>query len=155
MSAPGYQTILNADIPSIDLDGGAGRLRVIAGSFLGHKGPAHTFTPVELYDLQLKAGKRVALVLPEGHNTSIFVLQGCASVQWVARGRRSGTDCVQAQWLAVTVEAQEDSRLLVMAGEPIDEPIARYGPFVMNTKAELVQAVNDYQAGKMGHLSGR
>ena len=78
MSAPGYQTILNVDIPTIDLDGG--ELRVIAGSFLGHKGPARTFTPIELYDLTLKAGRQVLLTIPEGHNASIFVLQGRASV---------------------------------------------------------------------------
>ncbi len=153
MSPPGYQTILNDDIPSIDLDGGAGRLRVIAGSFLGHKGPAHTFTPVELYDLQMKAGKQVALALPEGHNTSIFVLRGRASVNGSEAAGEAELIVCKREGSVVTVEAQEDSRLLVMAGKPIDEPVARYGPFVMNTKAELVQAVNDYQAGKMGHLA--
>jgi redox-sensitive bicupin YhaK (pirin superfamily) len=155
MSAPGYQTILNAEIPSIDLDGGAGRLRVIAGSFLGHKGPAHTFTPVELYDLQLKAGRRVALALPEGHNTAIFVLQGRASVNGSEEAGEAELIVCKHEGSQVTVEAQESSRLLVMAGEPIQEPIARYGPFVMNTKAELVEAVNDYNAGKMGHLAER
>ena len=153
MSAPGYQTILNAEIPSIDLDGRAGRLRVIAGTFLGKRGPAHTFTPVELYDLQLKAGKRVALALPEGHNTSIFVLQGRASVNGSLEAGEAGLIVCKRDGSQVTIDAHVDSRLLVMAGEPIEEPIARYGPFVMNTKAELVQAVNDYQAGKMGHLS--
>jgi len=155
MSAPGYQTILNADIPAIDLEGGAGRLRVIAGSFLGYKGPAHTFTPVELYDLQMKAGKLVALALPEGHNTSIFVLQGRTSVNGSQAAGEAELIVCRREGSQVTVEARENSRLLVMAGEPINEPIARYGPFVMNTKAELVQAVNDYQAGKMGHLAGR
>jgi redox-sensitive bicupin YhaK (pirin superfamily) len=153
MSTPGYQTILNADVPAIDLDGGAGRLRVIAGSFLGHKGPANTFTPVELYDLQMKAGKQVALVLPEGHNTSIFVLRGRASVNGSEVAGEAELIVCKRERSQVTVEAQEDSRLLVMAGKPIDEPIARHGPFVMNTKAELVQAVNDYQVGKMGHLA--
>jgi redox-sensitive bicupin YhaK (pirin superfamily) len=153
MSAPGYQTILNADIPAIDLDGGGGRLRVIAGSFLGHRGPAHTVTPIELYDLQLKAGERTSLMLPEEHNASLFVLQGRASVNGgQAAGEAELIVCTR-NGSSITVAAHEDSRLLVMAGEPIEEPIARYGPFVMNTKAELVQAVNDYQAGKMGHLS--
>ncbi len=153
MSAPGYQTILRADIPAIDLEGGVGQLRVIAGSFLGHMGPAHTFTPVELYDLQMKAGKQVALALPEGHNTSIFVLQGRASVNGSQTAGEAELIVCKREGSQVTVEAQENSRLLVMAGEPIEEPIARYGPFVMNTKAELVLAVNDYNAGKMGHLS--
>jgi hypothetical protein len=152
MSAPGYQTILNADIPSIALDGGAGQLRVIAGSFLGHRGPARTFTPIELYDLQLKAGTSVSLRLPEGHNASLFVLQGRASVNGSQTAGEAELIVCTKNGSQVAVAAHEDSRLLVMAGEPIDEPIARYGPFVMNTKAELVQAVNDYQAGKMGHL---
>jgi len=153
MSAPGYQTILNADIPTIDLEGGTGRLRVIAGSFLGHKGPARTFTPVELYDLQLKAGKRVALALPEGHNTSIFVLQGRASANGSQAAGEAELIVCTRDGSQVTIDAQENSRLLVMAGEPIEEPIARYGPFVMNTREELIQATQDYQAGKMGHLS--
>ena len=151
MSAPGYQTILNADIPAIALDGG--ELRVIAGSFLGHKGPAHTFTPIELYDLTLKAGRQVRLTMPNGHNTSIFVLQGRVSVNGSRQAGEAELIVSKRDGSQIEIEAQEDSRLLVMAGEPIDEPVARYGPFVMNTKTELVQAVNDYQAGKMGHLA--
>jgi redox-sensitive bicupin YhaK (pirin superfamily) len=153
MSAPGYQTILNADIPSVDLEGGAGRLRVIAGSFLGHKGPAHTFTPIQLYDIQLNAGHRVQLRMPTGHNTSIFVLQGRASVNGSRKAGEAELIVCKRDGSQVTVEAQEESRLLVMSGEPIEEPIARYGPFVMNTREELIQAAQDYQAGKMGHLS--
>ncbi|MDZ4856415.1 MAG: pirin family protein [Nitrospirota bacterium] len=153
MSAPGYQTILNADIPAIDLDGGAGRLRVIAGSFHGHRGPARTVTPVELYDLQLKAGTSASLRLSEGHNASLLVLQGRASVNGSQTAGEAELIVCTKNGSQVAVAAHEDSRLLVMAGEPIDEPIARYGPFVMNTKAELVEAVNDYNGGKMGHLA--
>jgi hypothetical protein len=153
MSAPGYQTILNAAIPAVDLEGGAGQLRVIAGSFLGHKGPAHTFTPIQLYDIRLNAGHRVQLGMPTGHNTSIFVLQGRASVNGSRKAGEAELIVCKRDGSQVTVEAQEESRLLVMSGEPIEEPIARYGPFVMNTREELIQAAQDYQAGKMGHLS--
>ena len=153
MSAPGYQTILNADIPAIELEGGAGRLRVIAGSFRGRKGPAHTFTPVELYDLQLNKDHHIQLDLPSGQNTAIFVLQGRVSVNRSRDAGEAELILCKRNGSQVTVEAREDSRLLVMSGEPIEEPIARYGPFVMNTKAELIQAVQDYQVGKMGHLS--
>ncbi len=153
MSAPGYQAILNATIPAIDLDGGAGRLRVIAGSFLGRKGPARTVTTIQLYDLQLKVGKRASLTLPEGDNTSIFVLQGRASVNGSREAGEAELIVCERNGSQVTIDAQADSRILVMSGAPIDEPIARHGPFVMNTKAELIQAVQDYQVGKMGHLS--
>ena len=151
MSVPGYQTILNADIPAIEL--GGGELRVIAGSFQGREGPAHTFTPIQLYDLQLKVGERSPLTFPDGHNASIFVLQGCISVNGSPKAGEAELIVCTRNGSQVMIEAQEDSRLLIMSGEPIEEPIARYGPFVMNTKAELVQAVQDYQVGKMGHLS--
>jgi hypothetical protein len=153
MSAPGYQTILDKDIPAVDLDGNAGRLRVIAGSFQGHKGPARTFTPVELYDVRLRGGHRTELRLPEGYNASLFVLQGLTSVNGSQGAGEAELIVCRRGGSKVAIEAKEDSRVLVMAGEPIEEPIARYGPFVMNTKAELVQAVQDYQAGRMGHLS--
>ena len=153
MSAPGYQTIVNAQIPVVPLEDGAGSLRVIAGSARGVKGPAKTFTPIELYDLRLRAGHSLPLQIPKGHNVGLFVLSGRASV---AESQRLA-EADLAVWAStgddVTITAEEDAVILVMAGEAIHEPVARYGPFVMNTKAELVQAVNDYQAGKMGHLS--
>lgn len=152
MSAPGYQTILNANIPAVDLDG-QGTVRVIAGSFLGQKGPARTFTAIQLYDMQLKAGGRASLMVPEGDNSSIFVLQGRASVNGSREAGEAELIVLERNGSQIMIAAQADSRLLVMSGTPIDEPIARYGPFVMNTKVELMQAVQDYQAGKMGHLS--
>jgi redox-sensitive bicupin YhaK (pirin superfamily) len=152
MSTPGYQTILNADIPAVDLDG-RGTLRVIAGSYLWQKGPARSFTPIQLYDVQLKAGGRASLTVPEGDNSSIFVLQGRVSVNGSREAGEAELIVTERSGSQVLIDAQADSRLLVMSGTPIDEPIARYGPFVMNTKAELTQAVQDYQAGKMGHLS--
>jgi redox-sensitive bicupin YhaK (pirin superfamily) len=153
MSAPGYQTILKSGIPDIELDGASGRLRVIAGTFKGHKGPARTFTPVQLYDLQLNAGAELQLDLPDGHNTSMLILQGRTLVNGSQEAGEAELVVCQREGSRVTIRAQENSHLLIMSGEPIDEPIARYGPFVMNTKAELIQAVQDYQAGKMGHLS--
>jgi quercetin 2,3-dioxygenase len=153
MSAPGYQTILNAQVPNVEIAGGAGRLGIIAGAFQGHKGPARTVTPIELYDLELAPGGRAELLLPDGQNTSIFVVRGLVSAN-------SSNDAGEAELVvckragsSVVIEAREDSRLLILSGQPIGEPIARYGPFVMNTKLELVQAVEDYKAGKMGHLS--
>lgn len=153
MSAPRYQTLVSDDIPAVDLGGGAGLLRVIAGEFRGVKGPAKTFTPVHLYDLRLKAGHQTELVLPEGFNSALFVLHGQVTV--------NGSQVVQEVDIAllgqkgerVSLEAKQDATILVLGGEPIAEPIARYGPFVMNQRDEIIQAVQDYQAGKMGHLS--
>ena len=153
MSAPGYQTIVNDQIPVVQLDGGAGSLRVIAGSVGGAKGPARTFTPIELYDLRLRAGHSMPLQIPNGYNVGLLILSGQASVEGSHRLTEAELAVLTSTGEPVTIIAEEDSTILVMAGEAIDEPVARYGPFVMNTKAELVQAVNDYQAGKMGHLS--
>jgi redox-sensitive bicupin YhaK (pirin superfamily) len=153
MSAPGYQTIVNDQIPVVQLDGGAGSLRVIAGSVGSAKGPAKTFTPIELYDLRLRAGHSMPLQIPSGHNVGLLILSGQASVEGTHRLTEAELAVFVSTGEPVTIVAEEDATILVMAGESINEPVARYGPFVMNTKAELVQAVNDYQAGKMGHLA--
>ena len=153
MAAPGYQTILSRDIPVLDLDGGAGRLRLIAGSYQSRRGPARTFTPIELFDVMLAGGRRAELTLPEEHKASVFVLQGVATVNGSRGAGEAELIVCKRTSPHLVIDAQTDSRLLILGGKPIGEPIARYGPFVMNTKAELTQAVNDYQAGKMGHLS--
>jgi redox-sensitive bicupin YhaK (pirin superfamily) len=153
MSRPGYQTLLNRDIPVVDLEGGSGRLRVIAGTFGGVRGPAKTFTPVHLYDVQLRAGVRQTFAVPEGHNTALFLLQGAVTANGSHELTEAGLAVYAGKGSIITVDAAEESHVLIMTGEPIDEPIARYGPFVMNTREELAQAVQDYQAGRMGHLS--
>ncbi|MGH7148743.1 MAG: pirin family protein [Nitrospiraceae bacterium] len=153
MSAPGYQTIVNDQIPVVELDGGAGSLRVIAGSVGGAKGPAKTFTPIELYDVRLRARHSMPLQIPNGSNVGLLILSGRASVEGSHRLAEADLAVLASSGKPVRITAEEDATILVMAGEAIHEPVARYGPFVMNTKAELVQAVNDYQAGKMGHLN--
>ena len=152
MSAPGYQTILNDQIPVVQLEGGAGSLRVIAGSVRDVKGPAKTFTPVELYDLRLRGGHSMPLQIPTDFNVGLFVLSGRASLEGTHRLTEAELAVFVSSGEPVMITAEDGATILVMAGEAIHEPVARYGPFVMNTKAELVQAVSDYQAGKMGHL---
>ncbi len=152
MSAPGYQTILNDQIPVVQLEGGAGSLRVIAGSVRGVKGPAKTFTPVELYDLRLRGGHSMPLQIPTDFNVGLFVLSGRASLEGTHRLTEAELAVFVSSGEPVMITAEDGATILVMAGEAIHEPVARYGPFVMNTKVELVQAVSDYQAGKMGHL---
>ncbi|BCA55246.1 putative Quercetin 2,3-dioxygenase [Nitrospira sp. KM1] len=153
MSAPAYQTIVDAQIPVVDVGGGAGRLRIIAGAYEGRTGPAHTMTPVELFDLEIGSGRDLTLTLPEGHQAGIFVLSGRVTSNRSHEAGEAELIVFDRVGSAVTIHAKENSRLLIMAGEPIEEPIARYGPFVMNTRAELQQAARDYQSGKMGHLS--
>jgi hypothetical protein len=152
MSSPRYQGILNEQIPIADLAPGAYG-RVIAGELNGVKGPAQTFTPVNLFDVRLEAGSRVDLSLPAGHNTGLVLLKG----DIVLNSSRTMKGEAKLALLSpagdfVSVEVKENSVLLVLSGEPINEPVASYGPFVMNTQEELRQAVEDYKAGKMGHL---
>lgn len=153
MSKPRYQTLVSEQIPVVELAGEAGRMRVIAGEFRGKKGPAKMFSPVHLYDLRLKAGHGVELSLPEGFNTSVFVLHGRVVINGLQVAREAELALFGHKGERVVLYAEEDSTMLILGGEPINEPIARYGPFVMNTQAELLQAVEDYQAGRMGHLS--
>jgi len=152
MSPPRYQTLLNANIPQTDLGKNGGVVRVIAGDYQGVKGPAKTFTPVHLYDLSLAAGHQTELSLSEGLNTGLFVLSGELVVNQSQKVGEAEMALCDPHGTKVTLEAKEEVRLLVLSGEPIHEPVARMGPFVMNTEEELVQAVNDYRAGKMGHL---
>lgn len=151
MSPPAYQDIRASDIPAVPVANGGGSVRVIAGVIDGHRGPARTFTPVNLYDVRLDRDAQVDLPVPEGHQAAVLVLRGRVS---------AGEDEVAARELAllspqgdkVTIAAAEPSTVLLMSGEPIREPVARYGPFVMNTREELMQAVDDYRSGRMGHL---
>ncbi len=152
MSAPRYQTLLDRDIPAVSLPNGSGTLRVIAGQFQGHKGPARTFTPIDLWDLRFSSGARVELTLPEGHNTALLVLSGSLRLN----GSKVAGDAELALFnppgKEIAVEAHSDTSALLLSGEPLREPIAGRGPFVMNTEEEIRQAVLDYQSGRMGSL---
>ena len=153
MTKPGYQGITDAQIPSVELPDGAGRVRVIAGSYDGKSGPAHTFSPMNLWDVRLKAGKRVTFALPDGDTTAVFVLKGVArSVDGQPIGEAE-LALFEREGRSITIDAVEDTTLLLLAGTPIAEPVVGHGPFVMNTQAEIRQAVSDYQNGKMGHLA--
>jgi redox-sensitive bicupin YhaK (pirin superfamily) len=152
MSEPRYQAITKAQIPVIELEGG-GHVRVIAGELLGRLGPASTFTAMNIFDVILKAGERFELPLPDGHNAAVVLRKGDVLL--------NGMDHLSGEALiaplteegdSVTLEAKADTQLLILSGEPILEPVASYGPFVMNTREEIERAVDDYRAGRMGHL---
>jgi redox-sensitive bicupin YhaK (pirin superfamily) len=149
MTAPRYQEIAPEDIPEVALEGG-GRVRVIAGSFAGTTGPiAGIATRPILLDVALPAGGRIAVPLPLGHNAFVYPFEGEATVGEPAAAVPRGTIAVLDDGESVTLGAARDgTRLLLAAAAPLDEPVARYGPFVMNSTAELRQAVEDYQAGR-------
>ena len=152
MAKPNYQTLLNRDIPEIQLPDGAGSARIIAGSFGDAEGPAKTFTPVNLWDVRLKAGKSALFELPEGHMTAVFVLKGSVTVNGSTKVGASEFVTFGRKGAGISIDADADSTVLILGGEPIDEPVVGYGPFVMNTEDEIRRAIQDYQSGRMGHL---
>ncbi|WP_445570691.1 pirin family protein [Pseudomonas sp. E102] len=154
MAPAGYQTLLKQDIPNITLEDAAGSVRVIAGRFEGHQGPAKTFTPIDLWDIRLNAGKELTLDLHDGHSSALVVLRG--SIQ------ANGRERVEAGQLALfdrvgdqlRVQANNDAVLLLLSGEPIDEPIVGHGPFVMNSEQEIHRAFEDFHSGRFGRMDG-
>ncbi|HXR57346.1 MAG TPA: pirin family protein [Casimicrobiaceae bacterium] len=152
MSAPHYQPIVAADIPAVDLPGEAGRVRVIAGDFEGHRGPAETFTPIDVYDVSLRAGKTATFRLPDGHTTAIALLRGAITVNGTHANAASVVE-LERTGTEVRIDATENATFLVLSGAPIDEPIAGYGPFVMNTREEIMKAIRDLQEGRFGQLA--
>ena len=148
----GYQTLLAADIPRIALDDGAGSLRVIAGDYLGHPGPARTFTPMDVWDVQLGAGKSLRLAGGEGRNAARGVLRGSVRINGENRAGAAQLGRFERAGDELLIEAESDAMLLWLSGEPLDEPIVGYGPFVMNSQAEIVQAFDDFHAGRFGHM---
>lgn len=147
LAAPGYQAIASADIPVVELADGKGQARIIAGELDGTKGPARTFTPVNLWDVRLSADASVTLPLPAGHNAMVAVLAGHVTIDGQGVGEAEIAR-LSADGDSVAIHADGDAILLVLTGEPIDEPVVGYGPFVMNSAAEIRQAVEDYNQGR-------
>ena len=147
-----YQTLLNKDIPRVSLEDGGGALRVIAGEYLEHKGPANTFTPINVWDLKLEPGARVNLPVPKGHTTLVAVLNGSVQINDTDVLREAELANLDREGQEIVLESNNVARLLVLSGEPIDEPVVGYGPFVMNTEGEIKQAMLDFQSGKFGAL---
>lgn len=151
MSNPKYQALENKSIPKVNIDEDKGFVEIVAGEYKGIKGAATTFTPVNMYNAKLKAGGRAEFDFPENFNTAMLVLDGTVKIN----GTEISTDyfvLFENSGEQIVVEANEDSVVLVLSGQPINEPIAAYGPFVMNTEDEIKQAFRDFQTGKFGYL---
>ena len=153
MTPPGYQTLLDAQIPSVALPNEAGVVRVIAGDYLGHRGPARTFTPIDIWDVRLKANAKTELTLPEGHMLGLVILSGAVRINGGETAREGQFALFASEGGAIALEVEGDAKVLVLSGEPIDEPIAAYGPFVMNTEAEIRQAIVDFNSGRFGDIN--
>lgn len=152
MSQPKYQGITKEQIGKFELSENAGTIEVIAGEYKKVKGPASTFTPVHLYNAKLKNGAKTDFTFPSTYNTALLVIEGNVKV--------NGSEAVPTDHFVLfendgetfTVEATTDALVLILSGEPINEPIAAHGPFVMNTRAEIVEAMDDFNMGKFGYL---
>jgi quercetin 2,3-dioxygenase len=145
MTPPRYQTLLAADIPVVD------SVRVIAGEFRGVRGPARTFTPVNLLEAHLRAGQQLRLNLRDGFNAALYIVQGRTSVNGEA-ANEGELVVLDRKGDEVLIDGVSEATVFVMNGAPIDEPVAGYGPFVMNTAQEIQQAFRDYHAGGLGRI---
>ncbi|MGN8278221.1 pirin family protein [Pseudomonas sp. SMN5] len=154
MAPAGYQTLLKADIPNIALKDDAGSLRLIAGDFDGQHGPAKTFTPIDVWDIRLNAGKNLTLDLHEGHNTALVVLRGSVQVNDRERVEAGQLALFERAGDQLSLQANNDAAVLLLSGEPIDEPIVGHGPFVMNSEQEIHQAFSDFHSGRFGRMEG-
>ena len=152
MAPGGYQAITDAQIPERALPDDSGTLRVIAGEFDGAKGPAHTYTLMNVWDVRMHAGKTIELPQPEGWTTLLVVLAGTVQVNGEAVLREAQMVTLSTEGEGLRIEANSDAKLLLLAGEPIDEPVVGYGPFVMNSEAQIAEAIRDFNSGKFGNM---
>ena len=153
MTSPSYQAITAQQIPEVPLDDASGEIRVIAGEFQGHSGPARTFSPMLVWDVTLRAHANVLLEIPEGWNTAVIARSGSSLINEHARAATGQMVVLSSQGNQVQIQTAADSQLLLIAGEPLNEPVEGYGPFVMNTKEEIRQAIRDFQQGDFGKMS--
>jgi redox-sensitive bicupin YhaK (pirin superfamily) len=147
----GYQGIASEDIPVVTLANDAGNARIIAGDFDGVKGPARTFSPINMWDVRLNAGAEVTLDLPEGHTTLVAVLSGHVTVGETGVGEAEVIRFTR-EGAGAALRADGDTMLLVLTGVPLGEPVFGYGPFVMTSEAEIRQAIKDFNSGRFGQV---
>ncbi|NRG22616.1 pirin family protein [Klebsiella michiganensis] len=152
MTQPGYQSITADVIPDVELPNNAGHMRVIAGRYEDIVGPAHTFSPLNVWDLQLNQSQEITLHQPAGRSTALVVLEGEVVVNGEGSAREGQLVVLSQKGEALHLSASSNAKVLLMAGEPLQEPIVGYGPFVMNTKAQIAEAVRDFNSGRFGQI---
>ncbi len=152
MSTPKYQAISNAHIPKIVVPNNGGIVEVIAGNYDGNNGAASTFSPVHLMNAKLVTGGEASFSFPANYNTCILVIEGAVNVNETEDVPLDHFALFTNKGETFKIKASEDSIVLVLSGEPIRETIAAHGPFVMNTRQEILQAFEDYENGKFGDL---
>lgn len=153
MSQPGYQGILDKDIPTVLLSNSGGSVRVIAGEFNGHTGPARTHSPLSVLDLRLASGAMLNVPVTEGWTAAVVVLSGAVQVNGGTHARDADLVILEQRGQDLAIAAMGDAHMLVLLGEPLDEPIAGSGPFVMNTQEEIAQAFADFRRGEFGQIT--
>lgn len=150
MTPAHYQALLDADIPVVKLADDAGQLRVIAGEFQGHAGAAATYSPVEVWDVRMTGGKQAEFAVPEGHTLLIVVLDGSVQVNGESSVAAAQMATLSPAGESFVLHAESDAKLLVLGGQPLDEPVVGYGPFVMNSREQINEAINDFNSGRFG-----
>ena len=151
MSTPKYQAIKNSEMKIVDL-GENGLVEIIAGEYNGEKGPANTFSPVNLMNAKLKSGGKAEFSFPANFNTAALVVEGSITVNGEEKVPTDHFVLFENEGETFTIEANEDAIVLILSGEPLNEPIFPHGPFVMNTREEIIQAFEDFNTGKFGYL---
>ncbi|QPB42080.1 pirin family protein [Rodentibacter haemolyticus] len=152
MTTPKYQAIRSADIPVVALPNDAGSVRVIAGELLDTKGTASTFSPINMWDTEMNVNSSHIFSVPASHNVVILVLDGTILVGGEAIARRGELVTFERGEADVLIESNNEAKLLILTGEPLNEPVVGYGPFVMNTREQIIEAFNDVHAGRFGRL---
>jgi hypothetical protein len=152
MSKPKYQAISNKQINRYFLENAGGEIEVIAGAYKDVKGAAFTFTPLHLFNAKLNKGTKADFSFPANYNTALLVIEGSVTINETEEVPTDNFALFENEGEIFTIEAKDDAVVLILSGQPINEPIAAHGPFVMNTKAELMQAFDDFNKGKFGYL---
>jgi redox-sensitive bicupin YhaK (pirin superfamily) len=152
MAPPRYQALLASQMGIVPLPEGSGVVRVIAGEHQGARGPAETFSPLDIYDARIAPHGRLELAFPAAHTTALLVMKGAVTINDDTPAHENDFVLFEREGGRIAVTALTEAQVLVLDGQPLAEPVVQYGPFVMNTEREIAQAISDYNSGRFGHL---